>query len=178
MAATAKIELNKLGAAKLQLETAIWLYFHNGDPVSVHTLAAAAVESIRPAAKKRGIHGLRNYGEIVTKPEHRKPIFDILKKAENFFKHGESDMNKTLIFDASQTDYVLFDGCLMYDGLASGQTIIMRVLTDWFLLNRPHIGHPVGDFCKRFNEVPTREQYFAEVCTALPEINQLPLSLP
>jgi hypothetical protein len=33
-----KVRVTKLDAAKKQLETAIMLYFHDGDPVSIHTL--------------------------------------------------------------------------------------------------------------------------------------------
>jgi hypothetical protein len=36
------IHISKFDAAKRQLETAIRLWFHSGDPVSVHTLAAAS----------------------------------------------------------------------------------------------------------------------------------------
>jgi hypothetical protein len=36
-----KIWVGKLEAARRQIETAIWLRFNGGDPVSVHTLCCA-----------------------------------------------------------------------------------------------------------------------------------------
>jgi hypothetical protein len=42
-----KIKISKLDAARRQLDTAIRLYFMEGDPVSVHTLAAAAFEILK-----------------------------------------------------------------------------------------------------------------------------------
>ena len=44
----------KLDAAKRQLETAIRLYFSNGDPISIHTLAGAAYNIVWDVNKKRG----------------------------------------------------------------------------------------------------------------------------
>ena len=37
-----KLAITKLDAARRQLETAITLWFHDADPVSVHTLVMAA----------------------------------------------------------------------------------------------------------------------------------------
>ena len=48
-----KVRVTKLDAAKKQLETAIMLYFHDGDPVSIHTLCCAAYSVIHTLNKKR-----------------------------------------------------------------------------------------------------------------------------
>lgn len=50
-----KVPISKIDAAKRQLETAITLYFQNGDPVSIHTLAAAAYDVLHALCKVRGI---------------------------------------------------------------------------------------------------------------------------
>jgi hypothetical protein len=42
-----EFKVSKLDAAKRQLETVIRLYFSNGDPVSIHTLTAAAYNVLR-----------------------------------------------------------------------------------------------------------------------------------
>jgi hypothetical protein len=49
-----KLSITKLDAARRQLETAITLWFHDADPVSVHTLAMAAHGILRALNKKRG----------------------------------------------------------------------------------------------------------------------------
>ena len=51
-----KLHVTKLDAARRQLETAITLWFHDGDPVSIHTLAAA-VDAFRwfRSAKRPGV---------------------------------------------------------------------------------------------------------------------------
>ncbi|MGI8569030.1 MAG: hypothetical protein ACR2KT_08130 [Methylocella sp.] len=47
------VRIGKLDAARRQLRTAITLWFNDGDPVSVHTLAYAAYEVIHAISEKR-----------------------------------------------------------------------------------------------------------------------------
>jgi hypothetical protein len=47
-----KIKISKLEAARRQVETAIRIYFANGDPVSIHTLAAASLQILVDLDKK------------------------------------------------------------------------------------------------------------------------------
>jgi hypothetical protein len=63
------IKISKLAAARRQLATAIELWFIDGDPVAIHTLAFAAFEVIRTISKKRN-------------PNRRKLLFDSLKVPE------------------------------------------------------------------------------------------------
>lgn len=48
------LKISKLDAAKRQLETVIRMYFNSGDPVSIHTLAAAGYNLIRDINSNRG----------------------------------------------------------------------------------------------------------------------------
>ena len=48
------LKVSKLDAAKRQLETAIRLYFSNGDPVSIHTLVAAAYAILHDVTGRKG----------------------------------------------------------------------------------------------------------------------------
>lgn len=52
--AQAEFRVAKLDAAKRQLETAIRLYFASADPVSIHTLTAAAYQLLLDLNKKAG----------------------------------------------------------------------------------------------------------------------------
>jgi hypothetical protein len=46
-----EMKLSKLDVARRQLETAITLYFHESDPVSIHTLTAAAHGVLRDLSR-------------------------------------------------------------------------------------------------------------------------------
>lgn len=50
-----EFKVSKLDAAKRQLGTAIRLYFSDGDPVSIHTLTAAAYNILRDVTKQKGV---------------------------------------------------------------------------------------------------------------------------
>jgi hypothetical protein len=54
----AKITVTKLDAAKRQLRTALRLWFDDGDPVSIHTLLAAAHEIIHTLYRRKGLRDL------------------------------------------------------------------------------------------------------------------------
>jgi len=49
------LHINKLDAAKRQLRAAIRLWFDDGDPVAIHTLAHASHEIIHSLFKKKGL---------------------------------------------------------------------------------------------------------------------------
>lgn len=106
------ITITKLDAAKRQLETVVRLYFHNGDPVSIHTLVAAAHTVIRDINKKRRGSPMINDDLIdaYAKPEYQKRVLAQLNEAGNFFKHADRDHAATLDFNPDQSEIWLL-GC-------------------------------------------------------------------
>ena len=48
------LPVSKFDAARRQLETAIRLYFFQGDPISIHTLASAAAQILHDLSRHRG----------------------------------------------------------------------------------------------------------------------------
>jgi hypothetical protein len=48
------LPVSKFDAARRQLETAIRLYFFQGDPISIHTLASAAAQILQDLSGHRG----------------------------------------------------------------------------------------------------------------------------
>ena len=73
-------------AALSQLETAIELWFHDKDPVSIHTLAAAAEGMFTTIARERGIKLSDSAMEYLASTP--KKFQDFMRKPQNFFKHG------------------------------------------------------------------------------------------
>ena len=127
-----QLQVSKLDAARRQLETAIRLYFHEADPVSIHTLTAAGYELLRHLKKKAG-------GELMlkdwllegVKPEFRREVADSLNEAQNFFKHSDRDSSATLDFNPEQTEWLLLDACDAYRKLASELVPALRVYQLW-----------------------------------------------
>jgi hypothetical protein len=73
------IKISKLDAARRQLDTAIELWFHDGDPISIHTLTSAAFEIIQDLNKKHGNLEVSLLGmpQRLAKPEHVEEVLRI-----------------------------------------------------------------------------------------------------
>lgn len=83
-----KFSVSKLDAAKRQLDTAIRLWFSDGDPVSIHTLVGAAYQIIHDINESKGRKDFIFDGAFI-KEEHRKTVVEWLRKDFMFFKHAD-----------------------------------------------------------------------------------------
>jgi hypothetical protein len=93
------IRLDKLDAARRQLRTAITLWFNDGDPVAIHTLAFAAYEIIHVISKRRNPHRRDLlFDTLVIKDEYRRVWIDQIKRDANFFKHADRDPDLVIEF--------------------------------------------------------------------------------
>lgn len=133
--------ISKLDAARRQLETAIRLYFHNGDPVSIHTLTAAAYNVIRDITGKRGAPPMLLKDKIfeVVKPEYQTEFRNLINKAENFFKHGDKDHEATLVFNPLLTEILLLDACSQYLQITGEDLPLFVVYRTWHMAQ--HVEH-------------------------------------
>ncbi len=102
-----KITVNKLDAARRQLQTAIALWFEDGDPVAIHALVSAAHEIIHTLFKRKGLHGLM-FDTLLIKDEHRSDWAKLIKRASGFFKHAREDPDGTLEFNPAVNEGLLF----------------------------------------------------------------------
>jgi len=108
--------ITKAVAAQRQLETAISLWFNSGDPVSIHTLAAAALDCLHAIGTQRG-NPSAVATWIETQPTRKK---ERIKDAQNFFKHGFRDVNKQINYDPTHGETLLSDAAVTY-GLIFGR---------------------------------------------------------
>src|SRR5688572_4863539 len=94
------MQVCKLDAARRQLETAITLYFNDGDPISLHTLAGAAYDVLRGVNRARGGEPMiKDWVRESFQPDYRKTVDKALNEAQNFFKHADRDANDVLEYD-------------------------------------------------------------------------------
>lgn len=73
-------------AARGQLETAIWLWFHQFDHSSVHTLAVAVQGLLTSVAGDKKQPPPRYVQAMRERPDSEQ---DKLRRPQNFFKHGD-----------------------------------------------------------------------------------------
>ena len=104
-----KVErINKLDAACRQLNTAISLWFNDGDTVSIHSLACSAHQIVHDINQQRGNRDLI-YDSLKIKDEYRREANRFLKHPYNFFKHADNDAYETVEFKPILTElFIMF----------------------------------------------------------------------
>ena len=166
-----EFKVSKLEAAKRQLETVIRLYFSNGDPVSIHTLTAAAYNILHDVTKQKGAEPMVIKGQMLdyAKPEYRQMIKGKVSEAENFFKHADRDHEATLDFNPDMSDLLIIDACAQYKKLAGEEPPLFVIYRIWFTANYTDAFIFPDEFKKALNvNAPSivqmgRAQYFSTV---------------
>lgn len=134
------LTISKLDAAKRQLEAFIRIYFHNGDPVAMHTLVAAAFGIVYDLNVKRG--GAPTLHDSIfekVKPEHHKRLRDKLAEAQNFFKHADRDHQATLEFNPDSTEFMAMDACSKYAELTGELPPLFQIFNGWMMITHQEI---------------------------------------
>ena len=136
-----ELQISKLDASRRQLETAIRIYFGNGDPVSIHTLASASYNVIRDVNQKRGGDPMLAKEKLLeyVKPEFQQMFREKMSAAENFFKHADRDHHATLTFNPRQSELLIMDACSQYYKLTGEDPPLFHVFRGWYMANNLHL---------------------------------------
>lgn len=132
------IRLTKFDAARRQLRTAIELWFADGDPVSIHTLAYASHEVIHRLFRNQGLKDLF-FDSSAIAPEGKQVFLQVFKNPANFIKHANQEVNPDdeIKFSPFANDvYILFslDG-LRRMGREMERTDLAFLV--WYQINNP-----------------------------------------
>ncbi len=129
--------ISKLDAACRQLNTAISLWFAEGDSVSIHTLTCSAHQIVHDINHKQGGRDLV-YDSLIYKDEYRREVIRCLKQQYNFFKHADSDPSAVLEFDAEITDSFIVFTSLGLEMLGRSPDRIRGAFNIFYGLTHPH----------------------------------------
>jgi hypothetical protein len=135
------LKVSKLAAAKGQLETTIRLFFSNGEPVSIHTLTAAAYGILRGITKKLGAGPMLLESAMLesVKPQYHREMVAKVKEAENFFKHADRGHDSVFDFDPSLSELMILDACAQYRKLGSEEPPLFVVYRLWTVGKDPKL---------------------------------------
>ena len=159
------LHISKIEAAQRQLNLAIRLLFAGADAVAVHTLVGAAsllftdlVERLAPA--KSWDKQAQDANELTTSQ-----YFQIMRKAQNFFKHARDDHDTTLEFDPNDTEALAFWAVMNASELGP-MSLEAQVYQLWYIASHS----PLPDV----TETPLREaiQLVGDL-RAVPRVNRL-----
>lgn len=130
------ILLTKKAVARSQLETAIELWFHYGDPASIHLLAVASNDCLHALGTKKGKPTLMGDRMKLLPKKHG----DKLRVAQNFFKHGSVQPDKVLRYDPRHAEVLLFDSVIAVSEIFGDASPAMRAFWTYFALSNPGSG--------------------------------------
>ncbi len=128
-----EIIVDKLDAARRQIETAITMFFEEGDVISQHTLISAAWGIVYDLAKKQGIAGSLKDAPLDDQMDRRKFI-EAIHLPQNFFKHAKTDIGVRLAFRYRVTHFFFFDAIRLFVLLHNAVPENMRIFLTWFQL--------------------------------------------
>jgi hypothetical protein len=174
-----KLPVTKLDAARRQIETAICLWFDEGDPVSIHTLIAAAHGILRDINKKLGGPPMLSEPSQFIRPGKEKEVRRIMRAAANFFKHANTDPKGTHFFSARANEGFLIESCQVYAELAHERRPLMRLFTHYFKIHEPDLflpdpaADPIPDTVLKEIRTLSKRQFFFDL---LPSLMRIPTS--
>lgn len=130
--------LTKVDVARRQLAIAIELFFADRDAVSVYSLATNAWEVIDVLCRKSGIDSFSIQARENI-PEGKDLKYSYINSPyRNFFKHADSDSEKTLApLPDSQVEGVLFLAVEDYIRLNKRSPVQLQVFQLWYLAKHP-----------------------------------------
>jgi hypothetical protein len=125
--------VTKQSAAKSQLLTAVFLWFHEGDPVSIHTLAVAAHDCYAALGRQA-----RRPSEVSVWLASKSKAFQIQANlAQNFFKHGANNLKATFRHEAIYTEMLMMASARCHDALF-GPTPLTGLYQMRFVFEHPN----------------------------------------
>jgi len=128
--------VDKRSAATSQLESAIWLWFHEGDPVSIHTLAVAAHDCFHALVSNTTgkPSAVRTWLATKSKAFQRQTFL-----AQNFFKHGFNELKGKFQHEAIYSEMLMMDAVTCYEMLFNKPTPLMKLYATRFLYEHPSL---------------------------------------
>jgi hypothetical protein len=125
--------VTKQSAAISQLNTAIWLWFNDGDPVSIHALAVASHECLNGLLRHATGKESDLWQWIEEQSESRKKR---ILATQNFFKHGSNQKAKILLatIDAEVFMMAAVKCC---EALGKHRSALIQLFAHRFLYEHP-----------------------------------------
>lgn len=176
-----RILVKKINIGCGQLETAIQLWFQEGDPVSVHTLASAARDVLRVLYEHSEAGPFPSPLPKNASKTQREKLHDQIKITANFFKHAGKDRNHSHDFSPEVTARFMLEAIHLFKGASKGeptkgqattwmllyQTYLTTVRPDWF--SEKLLG-ATRDIIPAYVLKPrSRLQFFEKFCIGLPK---------
>jgi hypothetical protein len=140
---TEVIAVTKMDAARRQLGTALDLWFAEGDPVSIHTLAHASHEIIHRLYRNAG-HTDLLFDSSIVEPEHAADFSRFLKDSARFIKHAKQERSPddSIDFNPALNEIFLAMSVIALERMGKGLDGKESAMRLWFAVHHPRPQSP------------------------------------
>jgi hypothetical protein len=136
-----RFSLSKLECARRQIETAIKLWFEEGDTVSMHTVTAAAHRLVQDLLEDQG-KTLAPFEPSYLEKGREVETKRMFREAETFFKHAKDDPQEILDFNPQWTEVYLLLAIQGYTELTHEENLLMTAYLFRCGFRWPHVFAP------------------------------------
>src|SRR5436190_681086 len=157
--------VTKIDAARRQLDVAIWLFFADGDPISIRTLAGAASTVLADLIEAKDPNGSWRARIVGDSGLPRAQVMSIINEAPNFFKHADRDPDAFILFDHEENDDVL-SVCVLEFGEFGQTSLHMQAFQIWYMAEHP------APFSSGIPQIAVARRVFPEL-DKLPRVQQI-----
>ena len=137
-----KVNYSKIKVAEMQLNEAIFLFFDKSAAIVIETLIGAVLGVLIPLGKKYGIEAPFHDSDRI-KPEYKKLWINTIRKAQNFSKHADNDLEEVLSYETDVLPFRIIEACYLFRHLASNKCLKYRqsksaiMFEIWYQLKYP-----------------------------------------
>lgn len=133
----AKIRINKIDAARRQIDAAIRMTFAGEDPIAVHSVIAAGHRIIKDICEKRGdIESFLRFTDWIAEG-YEKQFWSAMNRSANFIKHADTDADAIHEFDEEEADFMIVFASKWYGDLGHSRSREMNTFATWWAIQHP-----------------------------------------
>jgi hypothetical protein len=156
----AKVLINKLDAARRQINAAIRMTFEGEDPIAIHSVIAAGHRIIKDICEQRGdIESYLRFTDWIA-PGHERDFWNAMNVSANFIKHADKDPEAIHELDDEASDYMIVFATKWYRDLGNSTSTEMNVFGCWWALQHPSVLKP--EMLAHFERAGVRAQVESE----------------
>jgi hypothetical protein len=138
----AKIRINKIDAARRQIDAAIRMTFDGEDPVATHSVIAGGHRIIRDICEKRGdIESYLRFTDWIASGYER-DFWRLFNASANFLKHADEDADHIHELDEEITDFMIVCASRWYGDLGNARSVAMNTFCFWWAVQNPKVITP------------------------------------
>jgi len=161
-----KLRINKIDAARQQLDAAIRMTFGEENPVAIHTVVAAAHRIVRDICEQRGdIESYLRFTDWIA-PGHENEFWQHWNASANFLKHADQDADNIHELDYDVTDFLIVITSKWYRDLGNSPSPEMRAFTGWWAMQNPNVLKP------EFLATAGISNQFSAIATAMSQLSR------